>query len=76
MMWPMRLQEKIPLITELLKVRGVGETTVEKLKAAGIKSIDDVLAKTIEELSSVEGIGEAKATQLKHDAAEFRKSNA
>jgi transcription termination/antitermination protein NusA len=65
-----------PLIVELLKVRGVGETTVEKLKAAGIKSIDDVLAKTIEELSSVEGIGEAKATQLKHDAAEFRKSNA
>jgi N utilization substance protein A len=60
---------------ELLKVRGVGETTVENLKTAGIRNIDDVLAKTLEELAAVNGIGEAKAAQLKKNAEEFRKGS-
>jgi N utilization substance protein A len=46
-----------PLRIELLKVRGIGETTVEQLRSAGIKSVDDIIAKTVEELMAIDGIG-------------------
>ncbi|MDZ4676177.1 MAG: transcription termination factor NusA [Oligoflexia bacterium] len=57
---------------ELLQVRGVGETTVEQLRVAGVHSVDDLLAKPLEELSTIEGIGDKKAQQLKHDAEVYR----
>jgi DNA repair protein RadC len=43
------------------------------LKAAGIRSLDELLAKPVEELAAVEAIGEKKATQLKHDAENYKK---
>jgi N utilization substance protein A len=58
---------------ELLKIRGVGETTVELLKAAGVKSLAEMLAKTVEELAAIEGIGQTKAEQLKHEADAYSK---
>ena len=58
---------------ELLQIRGVGETTVEQLKAAGVKSLADLLAKSVEEVAAIDGIGQTKAEQLKHDAEIFSK---
>jgi N utilization substance protein A len=58
---------------ELLQIRGVGETTVEQLKAAGVKSLSAILAKSVEELAAIEGIGQTKAEQLKHEAEAYSK---
>ncbi|MCC6278556.1 MAG: transcription termination/antitermination protein NusA [Oligoflexia bacterium] len=54
---------------ELLKVRGVGETTVEQLKSAGIFTVQQLAEAEIDKLTAIEGIGEAKAQQLKADAS-------
>lgn len=59
--------------SELLKVRGIGETLVEHLKKIGIVTIEDLAAKNVDEIATAEGVGEEKAKQLKTDAEAYLK---
>jgi N utilization substance protein A len=60
--------------SDLLTLRGVGESTVEHLKAAGVLTIADLAAKSVEELTAIEGIGAARAEELKTEADKVLKS--
>ena len=43
---------------------GVGEKTLASLKAAGIKTVEDILKSKLEDLIQVKGLGEKKAKKL------------
>lgn len=52
-------------------ISGVGQTKAEALKEAGFETVDDVRAASQEELSAVEGIGNALAARIKADVGEL-----
>ena len=43
---------------------GIGEKTLESLKASGYKTLDDILKANIEDLTKVKGIGNKKAEKI------------
>ncbi|MFB6136443.1 MAG: 50S ribosomal protein L32e [Halobacteriaceae archaeon] len=52
---------------ELTDISGVSETRAEALREAGFETVEDVRAATQEELTEVEGIGNALAARIKAD---------
>lgn len=60
--------------SELLKVRGISETTAEHLKAVGVYTVEALATKTLEELTAIQGIGETKAKQIKTEVENFLNS--
>jgi len=67
--------QKEASIEELGSLEGVGEKTLELLKAAGVESVDDLVDIPIEKLAGFEGIDDKKAAKLKEQAEEFRRQN-
>ncbi|MFW6448916.1 MAG: 50S ribosomal protein L32e [Halobacteriota archaeon] len=57
--------------SELEDISGVGQAKAEALREAGFETVDDVRAATREELSEVEGIGNALAARIKADVGEL-----
>ncbi len=55
-------------VVSLEGLSGVGEKTLENLKDAGFKTIDDILAANIEDLMKVKGIAEKKAQKIIEEA--------
>ncbi len=53
---------------ELEEIKGIGKKTAEKLREAGYSSVKDIANATIEDLTSVEGIGQKLATKIKTEA--------
>ncbi len=52
-------------------VEGLGERTIERLEQAGIESVGELAAKTIEELTEIPGVGEKTAEKLVAAAQAF-----
>ncbi|MEJ5167351.1 MAG: transcription termination factor NusA [Thermoanaerobaculia bacterium] len=50
---------------ELSQIPGIGEKTVEKLKAHGINTLEDIKKISLEELCSIPGIGKNTAIKIK-----------
>lgn len=62
-------------VTSLSELPGIGDTTQEKLEAAGITAIEDLASKTEEELTEVEGLGPKTAAKLIESAQEWVSKN-
>ncbi len=62
-------KEKAPSLKEL---SGIGEKTLDNLKAAGISNIEDILKAGIEGLTKVKGIGQKKAESLIEQAGKLK----
>jgi len=56
----------------LPELSGVGEKTMESLKEAGYKSVDDILSAGIEGLTKIKGIGEKKAEKIIAEAKKIK----
>ncbi|MBU1727574.1 MAG: transcription termination factor NusA [Candidatus Omnitrophica bacterium] len=56
--------EKVPL----KDLPGVGEKTLELIRAAGIKTVADIAGATVKDLTNIKGIGEKKAEKLIEEA--------
>ncbi len=56
-------------------VEGLGERTIERLEQAGIESVGELAAKTIEELTEIPGVGEKTAEKLVAAAQAFIRSD-
>jgi len=56
----------------LEELAGIGEKTLENLKAAGIKTIADLLKTKLEALTEVKGIGQKKAEKLIAEAKKLK----
>jgi len=56
----------------LEELAGIGEKTLENLKAAGIKTIADLLKTKLEDLTEVKGIGQKKAEKLIAEAKKLK----
>jgi large subunit ribosomal protein L32e len=54
-------------LQELTDISGVGDAKAERLREAGIETVDDIRELTQEELAEIEGIGNALATRIKAD---------
>lgn len=52
-------------ITSLEEVEGIGEDLAEKLREAGIYTVDDLARASEEDLVAIDGVGPAKARKLK-----------
>ncbi|GAB3687022.1 hypothetical protein GCM10028857_19690 [Salinarchaeum chitinilyticum] len=52
-------------------IAGVGASKAEALREAGFGSVEDVRAASVEELSEVEGVGNALAARMKDDVGEL-----
>jgi len=66
---------KKPKETVLIEqLSGVGEKTIDALKKAGFKNIDDIAKAVSEDLTKVKGIGEKKAEKLIEEAKKLIKS--
>ncbi|MGD0336620.1 MAG: transcription termination factor NusA [Candidatus Omnitrophota bacterium] len=62
-------KEKAPFLKEL---SGIGEKTLDNLKAAGISNIEDILKAGVEGLTKVKGIGQKKAESLIEQAGKLK----
>lgn len=58
---------------EISEIPGIGEKTTEKLKEHGIKTIEDLKKASIEELTSIQGIGKGTAIKIKSALEEEEK---
>jgi N utilization substance protein A len=56
----------------LEQVSGVGDKTLENLKAAGINTVEDILKAKIEDLTQIKGIGKKKAEKLIAEAKKVK----
>jgi len=56
---------KEEIISQFMKLEGIGKKKAEALYEAGYRSLEDLQKATVEELSSVEGIGKALAEKIK-----------
>jgi N utilization substance protein A len=56
----------------LEQVSGVGDKTLENLKAAGINTVEDILKAKIEDLTQIKGIGKKKAEKLIEEAKKLK----
>ncbi|MBW6469903.1 MAG: 50S ribosomal protein L32e [Methanosarcinaceae archaeon] len=59
------------IIKEFTNIKGLGEAKARALAEAGFKSIDELAKASIEDLTAVEGIGEALANKIKAGALEL-----
>jgi N utilization substance protein A len=66
--------EHYPQQSELLTLVGVGQKISERLIAAGFFSLEDMASSTVDELSSIPGIGEKTAKKLLQMAQTIVKS--
>lgn len=57
--------------TPLVEMHGVGDKMVERLNAAGIYSVEDLLGRSEEELCQVPGVGPPTAAKLRRAAKEL-----
>jgi len=57
--------------TPVLEIPGVGEKTAERLVAAGVATLGDLLEKTVEELAEIPGLGEKSADKILEAAHAF-----
>ncbi|MBC7114754.1 MAG: large subunit ribosomal protein L32e [Archaeoglobi archaeon] len=62
---------KEEVISQFMKLEGVGRKKAEALYEAGYRSFEDLQKAEIEELSSVEGIGRALAERIKEQLSEI-----
>ena len=62
------------IISEFTAIKGLGEAKAKALVKAGYKSMDDLAGASIEDLSSVEGIGPSLAEKIKTGASELATS--
>ncbi|MFA5275795.1 MAG: transcription termination factor NusA [Candidatus Omnitrophota bacterium] len=56
----------------LPELPGIGEKTLESLKEAGYKNVDDILNATVEDLTKIKGIGEKKAEKIIAEAKKLK----
>ena len=56
----------------LFELSGVGEKTLESLRDAGYKSVDDILNADIDGLIKIKGIGEKKAVKIIAEAKKIK----
>ena len=63
--------ESAPEYEELTDISGVGDAKAERLREAGVETIDDIRGLTQEELADVEGIGNALAARIKADVGDL-----
>jgi N utilization substance protein A len=61
-------KEEVVSGVSLEDLSGVGEKTLENLKAAGFKNVEDIVRVSPEELTKVKGIGEKRAEKLVAEA--------
>lgn len=61
----MNIQKESESEDDISKITGIGEKTIEKLKASGINTLEDLKNVTIEELCSIPGIGINTAKKIK-----------
>ena len=65
------MSEDTPEYEELTDISGVGDAKADRLREAGIETIDDIRELTQEELADVEGIGNALAARIKADVGDL-----
>ena len=58
-------------IKEFTNIKGLGEAKAKALADAGFKSVDELANASIEDLTAVEGVGEALANKIKAGALEL-----
>ncbi|MGA2774535.1 MAG: transcription termination factor NusA [Candidatus Omnitrophota bacterium] len=56
----------------LPELPGIGEKTLESLKGAGYKNVNDIVNATIEDLTKIKGIGEKKAEKIIAEAKKLK----
>jgi large subunit ribosomal protein L32e len=56
---------------ELTDISGVGDAKAERLREAGIETVDEIRELTQEELADVDGIGNALAARIKADVGDL-----
>jgi large subunit ribosomal protein L32e len=56
---------------QLTDISGVGDAKADRLREAGIETVDDIRELTQEELADVEGIGNALAARIKADVGDL-----
>jgi len=59
------------IITEFTSIKGLGEAKAKALVEAGYNSIDELASASIEELTTVEGVGASLAEKIKAGASEL-----
>jgi len=59
------------IISEFTNIKGLGEAKAKALVEAGYNSIDELASASIEELTTVEGVGASLAEKIKAGATEF-----
>lgn len=59
------------IIKEFTNIKGLGEAKARALADAGFKSVDELANASIEDLTSIEGVGEALASKIKAGALEL-----
>ncbi|MGH9317061.1 MAG: transcription termination factor NusA [Thermoanaerobaculia bacterium] len=70
------LQASLRRQTSVSEIPGVGEKTAERLAAAGIGTLGDLLEKTVEELTEIPGLGEKSAEKILEAARAFAEAPA
>ena len=55
-------------------VTGIGKATAERLKKAGIDTVEKLVKIELDELLKVKGIGESSANSLKEKASDYLKN--
>ena len=59
------------IIKEFTNIKGLGEAKAKALADAGFKSVDELANASIEDLTAVEGVGEALANKIKAGVVEL-----
>ena len=59
------------MIEELIRVRGIGPTAVERLINAGVKSIEEIAKSNPEQSAWIKGIGMISASKIIQNAKEL-----
>ncbi len=70
------LQVSLRRQTPVSEIAGVGDKTAERLAAAGIATLGDLLEKTAEELAEIPGLGERSADKILEAAQAFEEAPA
>ncbi|WP_299237347.1 50S ribosomal protein L32e [Natronomonas sp.] len=60
-----------PEYDELTDISGVGDAKAERLREAGVETVDGIRGLTQEELADIEGIGNALAARIKADVGDL-----
>ncbi len=69
--WQLEIKSKAQLASIIVSVRdvpGVGPAMAERLKEAGIETVEQLAGKTLEQLTEIKGVGEKTAEKLLESA--------